>query len=140
MTKPISTRRGNRFKDISGQRFNRLIALHPVGVRDHKIVWLCRCDCGNEHAATGSLLRKGHAKSCGCLPRDRMRDMRTTHGQTDTPTYSVWASMRKRCTNQNDACWIKYGAKGIRVCDRWLHSFENFYADMGQRPSLLHSI
>ena len=41
--------------------------------------------------------------------------------------------MMTRCYNQNRHEWNRYGGRGIEVCKRW-HSFENFYADMGNRP------
>ena len=56
------------------------------------------------------------------------------HGMSDSPTYHSWLSMKQRCTNPNDIGYANYGGRGIKVCDRWLHSFVNFYADMGLRP------
>jgi hypothetical protein len=50
-----------------------------------------------------------------------------------TPTYRTWAFMIQRCTNPNRKDWKHYGGRGIRVCDRW-KKFENFLADMGERP------
>jgi hypothetical protein len=54
---------------------------------------------------------------------------------TGTPTFKSWDSMRQRCTNPSDPSFQRYGAKGITVCDRWLHSFESFLQDMGERPA-----
>jgi hypothetical protein len=48
--------------------------------------------------------------------------------------------MIQRCTYQKTQTWKSYGGRGIHVCDRWLHSFENFLADMGRKPSPQHSI
>lgn len=45
-----------------------------------------------------------------------------------------WVSLKQRCLNPKDASYPDYGGRGITICDRWLHSFENFYADMGERP------
>lgn len=56
------------------------------------------------------------------------------------PEYRNWHNMKNRCLNQNIPEYKWYGARGIRVCDRWLNSFENFLADMGTRPSPKHSI
>jgi hypothetical protein len=53
---------------------------------------------------------------------------------------STWAGMKKRCYNKNTKSYKYYGGRGIKVCDRWLDSFENFLADMGKRPSPQHSI
>jgi len=48
--------------------------------------------------------------------------------------------MRARCSNPNDNSYKWYAEKGIKVCDRWLNSFEDFVDDMGEKPSIKHSI
>jgi hypothetical protein len=48
--------------------------------------------------------------------------------------------MRDRCTNPANACFERYGGRGITVCDRWRDSFDDFFADMGMFPSRDHSI
>jgi 5-methylcytosine-specific restriction endonuclease McrA len=54
--------------DITGQRFGRLVALHPTADRsDNKVVWSFRCDCGSLASATAKGVRDGNTKSCGCL-------------------------------------------------------------------------
>lgn len=64
---------------------------------------------------------------------------RYTHGHagqrsgTRTPTYTVWSGMKQRCLNPNNRAYPSYGGRGITVCERWLN-FENFLADMGERP------
>lgn len=50
------------------------------------------------------------------------------------PAYYVWASMKDRCSNPNAKQYADYGGRGIKVCERWINSYENFYADMGPRP------
>lgn len=52
----------------------------------------------------------------------------------------VWRGMKRRCYSPKCAKYPRYGGRGIRVCDRWLESFDNFLADMGPRPSPEHSI
>lgn len=64
----------------------------------------------------------------------------TTHGASYTSEYNSWNSMKSRCYNKNNPKYFMYGAKGIKVCDRWLESFENFLADMGLKSSSKHSI
>lgn len=56
------------------------------------------------------------------------------HGMTGTRTYISYIKMLDRCYNENEYNYYKYGGKGIKVCDRWRHSFINFYEDMGERP------
>lgn len=57
----------------------------------------------------------------------------TKHGMEGTATYSCWAAMLYRCRTSTSAKFKDYGARGITVCDSWL-SFENFLADMGEKP------
>lgn len=57
-----------------------------------------------------------------------------------TDEYNAWQHIRSRCYNKNSPAYPEYGGRGITVCDRWLESFENFYADMGPKPSRKHSI
>lgn len=119
-----------KVKDLTGMVFGDLTAKSLVGRDKHGIaVWLCECSCGRTHEATGSLLLRGHVRSCG----------RHGHGMRGTPIYGVWNSMKNRCSNPNVASFKSYGARGIKVCERW-QKFENFYADMGDRPSSNHSI
>ena len=63
-----------------------------------------------------------------------------THGLSKSPEYQAWNGMKHRCLNPNYHAYKKYGAIGVRVCDRWRDSFEAFYADMGPRPSSWHSL
>lgn len=59
--------------------------------------------------------------------------MKVTHGKTGSSIYAVWSGMMQRCGNKNHKQYPFYGDRGIKVCERWLN-FENFYADMGDRP------
>jgi len=68
----------------------------------------------------------------------RGRPFKTKHGhagwKNHTRTYTVWASMRQRCCYEKNNQFYRYGGRGIRVCDRWMNSFENFLSDMGEVP------
>lgn len=79
-------------------------------------------------------------RSCGCYGRENSSILKSTHNKTKTITYKSWFSMKQRCYNPNNKSYKNYGARGIIVCDRWLHSFENFLNDMGERPSLSFSL
>lgn len=79
----------------------------------------------------------------GFSPEQKAKNaaLRTTHGQRGrrkdgmlpTPTYTSWAHVLERCTNPKSRLFPEYGGRGITVCERW-RSFENFFADMGERP------
>lgn len=60
-------------------------------------------------------------------------------GGTERPEHYIWRSMMARCYNPNMASYERYGGRGIKVCKRW-HSYAKFFADMGERPSAMHSI
>lgn len=115
--------------DLENARFDRLVAIRP-GRKGH---WLCRCDCGNEVECSTSNLRTGNSKSCGCRNRDAVITRNTTHGLSKHPLYITWKNMRGRCYSPNRPDYPYYGGRGIRVCERW-HAFENFLADVGERP------
>ena len=66
--------------------------------------------------------------------------MTKTHGMTKTPEYQSWIYMKKRCFNPNHKRYSDWGGRGITICDRWKNSFENFFADMGLKPTPKHSL
>lgn len=68
------------------------------------------------------------------------RELMTTHGLSNTPEYGCWSGMKARCLNKNGKSYKNYGGRGIKVCDRWLESFVNFYEDMGKKPTRKHTL
>lgn len=115
--------------DISGQRFCRLIVINRADNNHRGLVnWSCRCDCGREVVVLGYNLKSGHTQSCGC--------MRIKHGHStkfkQSKTYKSWCDIVQRCTNPNNVAYHNYGGRGIKICDRWRNSFENFLKDMGK--------
>ena len=129
-----------KFGDLTGRRFGRLTALRYLGLR----VWECQCSCGNYHAVCVDSLIRGGTKSCGCLHRELTAERNRNsppafkHGHTSegkcSREYISWVSILHRCTYSKHHSWKDYGGRGIKVCDRWFNSFENFLADMGPRP------
>lgn len=132
--------------NMIGRRFYRLTVIAeslpyilPCGQPQR--TFLCQCDCGREKIVRGSCLRQNTIKSCGCLQKEVAIENHIKHGfahrqngkSIALPTYSIWGNMIQRCTNPNNPNYKYYGARGIIVCDTWLN-FENFLADMGERP------
>lgn len=121
-------------------RFGRLVVEHAVKQRagDGQVRWYCSCDCGADTVVTGHHLRIGNVTSCGCYLRDRVSP-NLRHGDHGSPEYRCWTHMMSRCYNKNHQQYHNYGKRGIKVCKRW-HTYENFLADMGRRPSDKHSL
>jgi hypothetical protein len=121
--------------DMTGRRYGKLLVRHFVGMVTHRAYWCCLCQCGTLKVIQGESLRKGATRSCGCLWRETVwKVRRTTHAMSHTNLYRRWQGMIQRCTNPHTLGFHRYGARGITVCDRWLQSFEAFYADMGDPP------
>src|SRR5215210_7372804 len=129
--------------DLAGERFGRLIVIERVqNFKSRGAKWLCKCDCGRTTEVLSSSLRhlKRGTKSCGCLIGVNLVTMvYVKHGLRYTPEYKVWNNMHTRCRNPKFRYFKDYGGRGITVCERWKR-LENFYADMGPRPTPTHSI
>jgi hypothetical protein len=95
-----------------------------------------QCICGKVKEYFACNIRRIKKPSCGCK---RLQAV-TKHGKSYTVEWNTWSKMKCRCYKRQDRNYSIYGGRGIKVCERWLESFENFYADMGPRPSRKHSI
>lgn len=133
-----------------GDVFCRLTAVSEVSARNSgHIMWLCRCSCGKPAIAAKSDLRRGAIKSCGCkkIEATRLLGLKIRHGHArhvgnnKSPTYHSWRAMHQRCSGRAKGHKdnANYRDRGISVCARW-GKFEDFFADMGERPSKKHSI
>ncbi len=123
-----------------GERFGRLV-VSDKGIRDAdgRFRHTTRCDCGGTIKAKPSELRTGRYVSCGCQNREKLeKGMHRTHGHWDgrrpSPEWNAWHHAIDRCTNPNNPKYHHWGGRGIKVCQRWLDSFDNFLADMGAKP------
>lgn len=130
---------GTREK-LEGKRFGRWLVVEYVGRGTGGSHYRCVCDCGTERIVFRGNLLRGKTVSCGCAKAKNISKARTVHGHARkgdkaSPTYSSWSSMLTRCTNPNCKAYPNYGGRGIQVCDRWKNSFENFLADMGEKPN-----
>ncbi len=120
-----------------GDTFNRWTYLgQDSNPQTTRRVSLFRCSCGTERFVNTLSVVQGRSKSCGCQRVDSARNQRRTHGRSQDgagSAYLSWANIFARCFNPNANKYKDYGGRGITVCERW-HSFENFLADMGERP------
>lgn len=123
-------------KDYSGQRYGRLVALNRVGNRGGS--WRFKCDCGNETVSNIGRVRLGVTQSCGCIALEALRARSITHGhslgRSVSPTLGSYRNAKARCYYSGSARYAEYGGRGIKMCDRWLESFDAFLEDMGERP------
>lgn len=130
-----------------GTRYGDLVVLGEAASRRSvggsvKRYLSCRCDCGTELEVRLNNLRSGRTRSCGCyVPlASCFVSGSAYHGMQGSPEYGVWKGMKKRCYKLKARGYRNYGGRGIKVCERWLHSFKAFHDDMGDRPSKAHSI
>ena len=126
--------------DITGHQFGRLTVLKQAKTYNKVARWRCLCICGNKVTVFKNNLTAHRTKSCGCLRKEITFARIFIHGMTHSPEYRTWRHMKNRCYNKNVPEFERYGKRGIIICDQWRHSFINFFADMGLRPSDQHSI
>jgi len=116
-----------------GARFGKLVVTGPFRTDRAQFV-TCLCDCGSIYEAKSSFLKRGVAKSCGCLVGAPKHGH--SAGGVRSRAHSIWTGMLVRCnpSRSENPEFARYSGRGIQVCDRW-KIFENFLADMGEPPS-----
>ena len=117
------------YQNLQGFHFGDWIVLEKDFERP-SVKWLCECKCGRKDHILQNHLLKGISTKCKACAAPKW----TTHGHSRDPIYQTYYNMIARCTKPNRKEFIHYGGRGIKVCERWLHSFENFVSDMGDRP------
>lgn len=130
-----------RLGDYTNQKFGRLFIIEQFVLSGHSTA-RCICDCGNYKVVGVCDLIRGYTKSCGCLSRELTSKGRFKHGDSSSKEYNSWCSMKARCNenHKHKPEHKNWSGRGIKVCDRWVNSYENFLADMGRAPSDKHSI
>lgn len=143
--------------DLTGQKFGRLTVIQRYYGEEHAndkrhTYYECLCECGNTIIVRTDLLKNGNTKSCGCLRSEVARETSgedyreeqfkrkyydlpgdLSHSDKKSPynrLYRIWINMKQRCYNPKNKSYKYYGAKGVRVCDSWKNSYENFFNDM----------
>lgn len=116
------------FNDLTNCKFGKLTVLKL----DHKeqryskngqkkgqiYFWLCQCDCGNKKIVEQRNLKTGHTTSCGC-------NYYTQGGKCHTKLYKILDGMKGRCQYPKNNRYKYYGARGIKIYEKWL-DFKNF--------------
>lgn len=126
--------------NLIGEKFNRLLVLSEMPIRNMKTYWKCKCDCGNIITVQGSALTTDQTQSCECLQKERASVASFKHKLTQSTEYYSWTNMKTRCLNPNSQDYADYGGRGIRICETWKDDFLKFLSDMGKKPSKKHSL
>lgn len=116
-----------KYVDLKNQKFNRLTVLERDENKWNRVMWKCRCDCGNIISVSTNSLKNGNSKSCGCYKLESFTKITTKHHLSNTRIYNIWKDMRKRCNNPNSSNYKNYGGRGITICDEWQNNFMSFY-------------
>lgn len=124
---------------LVGQKFNHWTVVGYSHYQNCQDFWVFKCDCGVVRPVVAMRVLKGRPRSCGCKNPVNKTAIRTAHGQSGTPEHKLWKSLRGRCDNPKNPRFEYYGGRGIKVCQGW-RAFPNFKADVGTRPSVLHSL
>lgn len=126
----------SRFIDRTGQVFGELTVVCLISkasrLTGKKTLWECSCSCGDISVYSSSNLVTGNSTRCiSCRQEKQILHGKAKRGK-ESNEYRSWQHMIQRCTNDNNTYYKYYGGRGIKVCDRWLESFENFFEDMGE--------
>ena len=113
--------------DITGKKFGKLTAICKARPDKYGWIWKCKCDCGKISYVSIVNLTHNITRSCGCLHKETMILLKTTHNLSRTKIYKVWRGMKSRCYNKNNKAYKHYGGRGITVCEEWKNDFMSFY-------------
>jgi hypothetical protein len=140
---------GARIQYENGQNVGCCIYIKDAGVNKFgQRLAEFKCSCGNLFISGVHVVKRGSTQSCGCVKMKTIVDLGRslkTHGEGSykkqpTKEYSAWVSLKGRCLNPKNKRYYRYGGRGIKICERWGSSYENFLEDMGRAPSRFHSI
>jgi hypothetical protein len=127
-----------RRRDLTGERYGRLVALEPVEAAATHTKWLWQCDCGKTKVIPDrNVLGGAQTKSCGCIRIETTIAFFTKHGNTadrnNTRAYQSWCSLRSKC-GFRVTIGVELSNPDVTCDPRWVDSFEAFLEDMGECP------
>lgn len=117
--------------DLISRQFGRLTVIdfegtHTTPCGTKRKMWRCKCECGKETVVAENNLKNGSTKSCGCWKHEKLKEYNTVHGGANDRLYGIWKNMKRRCNSPNDKHYDTYGKKGIKVCEEWNDSYQDF--------------
>ena len=127
-------------KELVGKKFGRLIVVLFNGIGTNRnAMWLCSCVCGGSAVVSTNSLTSGNTRSCGCLHKEFTSTGKagTKHGGYGTPEYRAYSTAKQRCCNPDNENYPAYGGRGIEFN---FVSFEEFYQELGNKPSSKYSL
>lgn len=122
----------NPAKEI-GKKYGKWTVIKFKDVHRKLMRYETQCECGTTGMHVVADLRAGKSRQCVLCHNRENAENNKKHGLHKSPIYKVWSSMIHRCNNSKSSVYDRYGGRGIKVCERW-HTFENFLADMGDKP------
>jgi hypothetical protein len=122
---------GNRYIDITNQRFGLLTAIKPLTPIVKEERWICKCDCGKYTEVRKSHLKSGNTKSCGCnsqspVIKEKRAARQRKERSLNPRLHNIWHGMKQRCTCSKAPYYKNYGGRGIKVAPEW-QEYKNFY-------------
>lgn len=110
-----------------GMKKNYLTVIGLTRTEDNRRAFVCECDCGNINVLQCAMWDNESVKSCGCKQRELLsKAFKKENPVSKERLYNVYNGMKQRCYNPKNDSYHNYGGRGIRVCDKWLESYENF--------------
>lgn len=126
--------------DLSGQQIGEWAVLNRCENLGKRTRFICKCSCGIVKAVLSQSLTNKKSNNCGHDRIIKIIKGTTKHNMSHSTEYRIWRGMLNRCFLKSHESFKHYGERGISVCKKWCDSFDNFYADMGPRPSLKYSL
>jgi len=129
--------------NLIGLKIGRLKVISFAFKKNRLYYYNCICECGKRCIKNSTYLLNKNInphKSCGCWHNEITVAIFSKHNKTKSPEYKIWQEILYRCLNKKCPHYKNYGGRGVTVYDKWVNSFEEFYKDMGERPTKLHTI
>lgn len=116
-----------KIKNLKGLKFEKLYVIEFKEIKNHRAMWLCKCDCGNSTIVSSNSLLSNKTKSCGCLNIEKIIKRNTKHNLSKSRIYKTWCGIKGRCFRSTEPNYKYYGGRGITMCNEWKNNFVNFY-------------